>query len=96
MNPSAGEHSHERHCLRICLERKQSRGRTTRAVEETRRVDLDIADADSIRVILEHRRESPVALFNLDGRPHLKVIQVEPTNVGVYQSLLTEDESSVE
>jgi transposase len=59
-------------------------------------LDLDIADADSIRVILEHRRESPVALFSLDGRPHLKVIQVEPTNVGVYQSLLTEDESSAE
>lgn len=59
-------------------------------------LDLDIADADSIRVILEHRRESPVALFSLDGRPHLKVIQVEPTNVGVYQSLLTEDESAAE
>ncbi len=59
-------------------------------------LDLDIADADSIRVILEHRRESPVALFNLDGRPHLKVIQVEPTNVGVYQSLLTEDGPSAE
>jgi transposase len=59
-------------------------------------LDLDIADADSIRVILEHRRESPVALFSLDGRPHLKVIQVEPTNVGVYQSLLTEDGPSAE
>jgi hypothetical protein len=59
-------------------------------------LDLDITDADSILVISEHRRESPVALFSLDGRPHLKVIHVEPTNVGVYQSLLTEDESSAE
>ena len=55
-------------------------------------LDLDIADADSIRVILEHRRESPVALFNLDGRPHLKVVQVEPTDVSVYQSLLLKEE----
>ena len=35
-------------------------------------LDLDITDADSIRVILEHRREEPVPLFSLDGRPHLK------------------------
>lgn len=35
-------------------------------------LDLDITDADSIRVILEHRREAPVALFSLDGQPHLK------------------------
>lgn len=54
-------------------------------------LDLDIADADSIRVILEHRRESPVALFNLDGRPHLKVVQVEPANVSAYQTLLKEE-----
>lgn len=54
-------------------------------------LDLDIADADSIRVILEHRRESPVALFNLDGRPHLKIVQVEPANVSAYQSLLKEE-----
>ena len=32
-------------------------------------LDIGITDADSIRVILEHRRESPVALFSLDGRP---------------------------
>jgi len=43
--------------------------------------DLDVVDADSIRVILirvilEHRRESPVALFSLDGRPHLKTVHV--------------------
>lgn len=73
---------------------RSSLGELTDAVDYA--LDLDIADADSIRVILEHRRESPVALFNLDGRPHLKVIQVEPTNVGVYQALLTEDESSME
>ena len=53
-------------------------------------LDLDITDADSIRVILEHRREEPVPLFSLDGRPHLKGVHVEPTDVSAYQSLLVE------
>jgi transposase len=49
---------------------------------------IDITDADSIRVILEHRRESPVALFSLDGRPHLKAVHVDSTKLESYQSLL--------
>jgi transposase len=60
----------------------------TDAVEYT--LDLDITDADSIRVILEHRREEPVPLFSLDGRPQLKGVNVEPTDVSAYQSLLVE------
>lgn len=54
-------------------------------------LDIGIHDADSIRVILEHRRESPVGLFSLDGRPHLKTVAVTETNVSSYQALLTED-----
>jgi transposase len=54
-------------------------------------LDIGILDADSIRVILEHRRESPVALFSLDGRPHLKTVHVVMTNVAAYQSLLVEE-----
>ncbi len=53
-------------------------------------LDLDITDANSIRVILEHRREQPVPLLSLDGRPHLKGVTVEPTDVSAYQSLLVE------
>jgi transposase len=53
-------------------------------------LDLDISDADSIRVILEHRREEPVPLFSLDGRPHLKGVAVERTDVSAYQTLLVE------
>jgi len=49
---------------------------------------LGIADADTIRVIVEHRRESPVALFCLDSRPHLKLVHVPPTNITAYASLL--------
>jgi hypothetical protein len=47
-----------------------------------------VADADTIRVILEHRRESPIALFCLDSRPHLKLVHVPPTDISAYASLL--------
>jgi hypothetical protein len=56
-------------------------------------LDIGIHDADSIRVILQHRHESPVGLFSLDGRPHLKTVAVTETNVSAYQTLLTEDAS---
>lgn len=56
-------------------------------------LDIGIHDADSIRVILEHRRESPVGLFSLDGRPHLKTVAVTETNVSAYQALLLEGQS---
>ena len=32
-------------------------------------LELGVADADAVRLILEHRRERPVGLFCLDGRP---------------------------
>ena len=40
---------------------------STRAVE--RALELGTADADAVRLILEHRREEPVGLFCLAGRP---------------------------
>jgi hypothetical protein len=54
-------------------------------------LDIGVCDAHSVRVILEHRQESPVALFSLDGRPHLKTVHVAQTDVTTYQSLLTEE-----
>ena len=53
-------------------------------------LDIGIHDTDSIRVVLEHRRESPVGLFSLDGRPHLKMVAVTETCVSAYQGLLME------
>lgn len=47
-----------------------------------------IVDADTIRVIVEHRRESPVPLFCLDSRPQLKLVHVPPTDISAYASLL--------
>lgn len=53
-------------------------------------LDIGVHDADSIRVVVEHRREAPVALFSLDGRPHLRLVDVGRTDVAAYQALLTE------
>jgi len=55
---------------------------------------LGIADADTIRVIVEHRRESPVALFCLDSRPHLKLVHVPPTDITAYAALLGQEGST--
>jgi transposase len=57
----------------------------TRAVE--RALELGTADADAVRLILEHRREVPVGLFSLDGRPHLKLVSVAEPELGGYGSL---------
>jgi len=43
-----------------------------------------------VRLILEYQQEEPVALFCLDGRPHLKLVRVAQTDISVYQSLLME------
>jgi transposase len=57
----------------------------TRAVE--RALELGVADADAVRLILEQRREQPVGLFCLDGRPHLKLVAVPTPDLGAYSSL---------
>ena len=60
----------------------------TEAIEYA--LDIDVIDPESIRTIVEHRAEQPVALFSLDGRPHLTQVQVETTDVAAYGALLTE------
>jgi transposase len=57
----------------------------TRAVE--RALELGLADADAVRLILEHRGEEPVGLFSLDGRPHLKQVGVPSPDLSAYASL---------
>ncbi len=56
-----------------------------RAVE--RALELGAADDDAVRLILEHRRERPTGLFCLDGRPHLKLVDVPSPDLGGYASL---------
>ena len=55
-----------------------------------RGLEIDAISCDAIRLILEYQQEEPIALFSLDGRPHLKLVRVAQTNVSVYQSLLME------
>jgi hypothetical protein len=57
----------------------------TRSVQ--RALELGTADADAVRLILEHRRETPVGLFSLDGRPHLKLVSVPAPDLSLYSSL---------
>ena len=65
-----------------------SPGELTRAVEQA--LALGTADADAVRLILEHRRERPVGLFCLDGRPHLKLVSAPSPDLGAYRSLRAE------
>ena len=60
-------------------------GELTKAVE--RALELGTADADAVRLILEHRREQPVGLFCLDGRPHLKPVTVPAPDLSAYAGL---------
>ena len=53
-------------------------------------LDIGTTEADAVRLILEHRREQPVKLFRLDGRPHLADVVVEPPHLDAYQTLLVE------
>jgi hypothetical protein len=57
----------------------------TRAVE--RALELGTADADAVRLILEHGRERPSGVFCLDGRPHLKLVGVPAPDLSAYASL---------
>lgn len=51
-------------------------------------LEIDATSADAIRVLLEYQQEEPIALFSLDGRPHLKLVSVTQTDISTYQSLL--------
>ncbi len=60
-------------------------GELTRAVE--RALELGVADAAAVRLILEHGRERPAGLFCLDGRPHLRPVDVPMPDLAAYASL---------
>jgi hypothetical protein len=51
---------------------------------------LGTENADAIALILHHRSERPVALFSLDGHPHLKPFVLDPPDLAAYQILTTQ------
>ena len=75
--------------IRVLLQLERfSLPQLTEAIEYA--LDVDVIDPESIRTIVEHRAEQPVALFSLDGRPHLTHVRVETTDVAAYGALLRE------
>jgi hypothetical protein len=57
------------------------------AVEQALRINT--LSVDAIRLILQQRHEQPVGLFCLDGRPHLKSVQIQLPDLQAYRCLLT-------
>jgi transposase len=50
-------------------------------------LSIEANSADAVKLILQSRQEQPVSLFCLDGRPHLKGLQIPPPSLYAYQSL---------
>jgi transposase len=64
------------------------------AIEQA--LSIGATSVDAIKLILEHRRQTPISLFCLDGHPHLKSVRVPDVDLTVYGDLtacnnLTED-----
>jgi transposase len=56
-----------------------------RAVEKA--LSIGATSVDAIRLILESHRQAPIALFCLDGRPHLKSVRVPAVDLSAYRRL---------
>jgi hypothetical protein len=50
-------------------------------------LSIGATSVDAIKLILEHRRQAPIALFSLDGHPHLKSVHVPGVNLAGYSGL---------
>lgn len=57
------------------------------AVAVREALQLRITSYEAVRLILEYRREQPIAMFSLDGHPHLKSVQVQDVDLSAYSSL---------
>lgn len=60
-------------------------GQLAGAIEQT--LAIGAIGSDAVRVILQARQEAPIGLFNLDGRPHLKMVHVQSPDLGAYRAL---------
>jgi transposase len=50
-------------------------------------INLGTENAEAVSLILTHRAERPVALFSLDGHPHLKSFVLDPPDLSAYLTL---------
>ena len=53
----------------------------------TQALAIGATGSDAIGLILAHSAEKPIALFSLDGRPHLKAFVIDPPDLGAYSAL---------
>jgi transposase len=60
-------------------------GQLAGAIEQA--LSIGATGVDAIKLILEHRRQEPIALFCLDGRPHLKAVRVPQVDLAAYRRL---------
>src|SRR5215472_6885976 len=75
-----------RHFIQVLrLLEKCSLDELAAAVE--RALAIGATTADAVRVLLEVTREAPVALFRLDGRPHLAGVTVPRLDLAAYHAL---------
>jgi transposase len=50
-------------------------------------LSIGATSVDAIKLILEHRRQAPIALFSLDGHPHLKSVHIPGVDLTGYGGL---------
>jgi len=65
-----------------------SLGMLTQSVD--RALSIGAMTSDAIRLIALFRKEAPVSLFSLDGRPHLKSVRLPDIDLTSYSTLQTE------
>ena len=64
---------------------KASLSQLAKAVEQA--LFIGATSVDAIKLILEYRRQEPIALFCLDGHPHLKSVRVPEVDLSCYGGL---------
>jgi len=64
---------------------KASLSQLAKAVEQA--LFIGATSVDAVKLILEHRRQEPIALFSLDGHPHLKSVRVPEVDLSCYCGL---------
>jgi len=50
-------------------------------------LSIGATSPDAVALILSHRQERPVALFSLDGLPHLRPYRIDPPDLSAYTIL---------
>ena len=80
-----GSHGIREYIKVLRLLETASLSQLTGAVEQA--LSIGATSVDAIKLLLEHRRQEPIALFCLDGHPHLKTVRVPNVDLTGYRGL---------